>query len=374
MITIAHVFIVDDNTFDVHLKYNFAGTGAKDRVGTYLIDNTIEIKAQTEKTLTGLFADISRIRKGDKIIFYLQQTTGRDGMFFGSFEATNSVFLCCDGYLDEKLQKKLIFRIQIKPYKVYAKGITERECLDSLEGIKHPHEICWSLIYRKLKGNRGCTMITDVEYEYIMNKIKSKNDKSLDNKNLRFNNSTGQIECNTNYCLYEGKKQLVNIYERLKYKQQRKNAYETHLQAYLMQNLGQINKLKVIDGDITWIGNEMSCGVGMQSIDTIFIQEDDKTHIVICELKDEQPKEDIKNQIYKYIDWIIQFIVPTIKNNVVIHPTIVAPTAKEKTLKMLQKENICNYFDIFKGVEIEKTRYISFKIGNECLIFDKEKL
>ena len=140
-----------------------------------------------------------------------------------------------------------------------------------------------------------------------------------------------------------------------------------------MQNLEQINELKVVDGDITWIGNEMSCGVGMQSIDTIFIQEDDKTHIVICELKDEQPKEEIKNQIYKYIDWIIQFIVPTIKKDVVIHPTIVAPTAKEETLEMLRKENICN-FDIFTEVEIEETRYVSFKIGNECLIFDKEKL
>ena len=140
-----------------------------------------------------------------------------------------------------------------------------------------------------------------------------------------------------------------------------------------MQKLDLINKLKVIDKDITWIGNEMSCGVGMQSIDVIFIQEDNKTHIVICELKDEQPKECIKNQIYKYIDWIRQFIVPTIKKEVVIHPIIVAPTAKEKTLQMLRKIDICE-FNNSNEVEIEKTKYISFDIGKDHVIFEEEEI
>lgn len=370
----AHVFIVDENTLNLHLKYNFAGTGAKDNMGTYLINNNIEIKATTERMLTGLLADISRIRKGDKIIFYLQQKVGREGMFFGSFEAIERAFLCNDGYLDNKLEKKLIFRIGIKPTEVYPIGITERECLDSFEGITHPYELCWSLIYRKLKGNRGCTMITDAEYDFIMKKIKGKNAEVINcESKLEFNSKESKITCSKEEYKYEGKKDNNDVFKRLKYKASRRNAYETHLQAYLMQKLDLINKLKVIDKDITWIGNEMSCGVGMQSIDVIFIQEDNKTHIVICELKDEQPKECIKNQIYKYIDWIRQFIVPTIKKEVVIHPIIVAPTAKEKTLQMLRKIDICE-FNNSNEVEIEKTKYISFDIGKDHVIFEEEEI
>ena len=370
----AHVFIVDEKTFDIHLKYNFAGTGAKESDGIYLFDNSIEIKASTERTITGLLADISRIREGDKILFYLQQKNGREGMFFGSFQADGRAFLCVDKYLDDELGKKLIFRIKIKPNNVYSKGATERECLDTLEGIKYPYELCWSLIYRKLKGNRGCTMITDAEYEFIMNKIKMNNKQPLNScKNYQFEPILSCIiECD-NELKYEGSENNVNIFSRLKYKADKKNAYETHLQAYLMQSLESINLLKVNNAPINWIGNEMSCGVGMQSIDVIFMQETNKMHIVICELKDEQPEEYIKNQINKYIDWISQFIAPTMKKEVVIHPTIVAPNAKNKTIEMLKKIDIMN-FEKRKNVAIDDTRYISFVISDNNLEFKKEEI
>ena len=81
----------------------------------------------------------------------------------------------------------------------------------------------------------------------------------------------------------------MNIKNRLLYKYNKHNSYESHLQAYVLQNLENIHSLPVIDSKINWIGNEVSCGVGMQSIDVAFIQENEKeAHFVICELKDEQ--------------------------------------------------------------------------------------
>ena len=97
-------------------------------------------------------------------------------MFFGSFKVAEEPFLCNDKFLDKKgLNKNLIFRVQLIPEKVYSKGITERECLDSLDGITHPSQMCWSLIYRKLKGNRGCTMITDFEFNDLLSKLQKAN-------------------------------------------------------------------------------------------------------------------------------------------------------------------------------------------------------
>jgi len=63
-----HVFIVDDNTFPVHLKYLFAGTGAKDR------DMHI-----------GLLSDIKRVRPNDLVIFYIEATEKIKGGFYGIF-------------------------------------------------------------------------------------------------------------------------------------------------------------------------------------------------------------------------------------------------------------------------------------------------
>ena len=61
-----HVFIVNEKTFPLHLKYMFAGTGARD------LDVEFNDTAENQKVaqnLVGMMADSARIRKGDKIIF-----------------------------------------------------------------------------------------------------------------------------------------------------------------------------------------------------------------------------------------------------------------------------------------------------------------
>ncbi|MBR3325242.1 MAG: DUF91 domain-containing protein [Clostridia bacterium] len=369
----AQVFIVDEQTLSVHLKYMFAGTGAKDYSCEYLFKKNINVHPTVERLLTGMIADISRIKKEDKILFYLQQTRNHEGMFFGSFKVEEEPFLCADEYLKSDLGKNLTFRVKILPDEVYQKGITEREALDSLKNIKHPSEMCWSLIYRKLKGNRGCTMITDYEYNSLMNKIRQKNDNKKINY-LNFDYDEKQniiIESKENF-EYKGNKNSLEIKDRLIYKREKGSAYESHLQAYILQNIFDIPQLRVSNSPITWIGNEVSCGVGMQSIDICFIQEcKESVDIIICELKDEQPIDYIQYQLKKYVDWIIDYLVPTYSKRVTIHPTIVAPKPNEHSKELLKSIKETTKFSSDK-LEVREIRYVSFDFDNEQILFKEE--
>lgn len=80
-----------------------------------------------------------------------------------------------NNYLRSELGKGLSYLILIESsdYGVYQKGVTEHEYLDSLEGKSHPYELCWSLIYRKLKGNRGCTKVILIHFTFLNTKIYS---------------------------------------------------------------------------------------------------------------------------------------------------------------------------------------------------------
>ncbi len=370
----AHVFIVDDTSFKTHLENLFAGTGAKEYDATFL-NNSTDIQPSIERLLVSMIADVSRIRPDDDIIFYLQQSKKHEGMFFGGFKAVGSAFLSDDDYLKEDLGKKLIFRIQIVPDKVYSVGVTERECLDSLENINKPYEMCWSLIYRKLKANRGCTMITDREYNLIMNKIRQKNDNILNSDNGLTFDSENQCICEFNSKLeYSGVKKPLDIFNRLLYKYKKNNSFEAFLQAYILQNLENIKPLHINSNKITWIGNEVSCGVGMQSIDIAFIQSsDDKIDLVICELKDEQIVDYIENQLYKYINWIKDYIAPTYDIKIFVHPTIVAPKPNKKAIEIFKRIK-SKFKGLNKNMEVTDVRYISFELNDSEVLFKEESV
>jgi len=94
-----HVFIVNKQTIRVHLEYLFAGTGSSNDA-PFLLDTqyinprrkTEGITSSAERNLAAMIADVSRIRIGDKIIFYLQASNNNPGMFFGIFEAASEAF------------------------------------------------------------------------------------------------------------------------------------------------------------------------------------------------------------------------------------------------------------------------------------------
>lgn len=370
-----HVFIVNRMTFKYHLEYSFAGTGAKDKLSTFLSNpNVSNYNAATERNLVGMIADISRIRANDKIIFYLTSGNNSEGLFFGTFKAVNTPFFDENNnqnYLHSEMGKGLSYRVNIIPDIVYAKGITEHQYLDSLEGINQVSDMCWSLIYRKLKGNRGCTMITDKEYVRLKNLLKKANNNiplQIDDEcGLTFNLSNNEIELGEKHS-YLGLKNAINIKDRLIYKFGRSQAFETHLQAYILKNIdvAPLKDLLLKDGLQTWIGNEVSCGVGMQRIDILTIQEDENNvYVNIIELKCGEAYSDIVNkQLPWYINWFNDYICPTYDKHIIIQPVVLT----YETLGIANNA-VVNCNKLKENAELKPVKNIFFKIENNDISF-----
>lgn len=147
----------------------------------------------------------------------------------GSFLDNNS----SEQFLKEKLGKSLTFRTLISPHKVYPEGVTEWEALDEIQNLTSPNQMLWSLIYRKLKGNRGNTMITHYESERLLQLIRNKNErKELDYSGnlLSFDPKTEKIISiggKTNS--YKGRQEEINLLPRLLGKHKEGKSFEAHL-------------------------------------------------------------------------------------------------------------------------------------------------
>lgn len=379
----AHVFIVSKITFKYHLEYQFAGTGAGDVSTDFIFDAKIKLNTQDEKRSIGMITDVSRIKKGDKVLFFV---TGIS-KFFGIFEAESEFFLDPndnDNYLVNELGKILTYRILIKPYRVFKKGITEYDCLDSLKGVNYPDEICWSLIYRKLGGNRGCTMITDQEYNNLVAKL-SKNNELLSGTNYSFDSTNNEIIEINNSNQYTGRKiEIVNnLKNNLLNRYTNKRAFEHYIQYFvvLLLKSKEFNKILNSTTSVNWIGNEVMCSFGEHRIDAFAIQETSNlVEISLIELKDEKIQDYIKYQIEGYLKWLTDYILPYyLRENktIVIHPIIVSdgiPNSRKSTkqkLEILENEVINYDWSQYQTsqIRISKTKIIHFNDGNGNLIF-----
>lgn len=383
-----HVLIVDDRTFKVHLEYMFAGTGS----GTDEVDfnnksaTTLYAgrKFAGENKLCGMIADFGRVRQGDNIIFYLQAQGGNEGKFFGVFKVKSAeVFLenfSNTQYLHSELGKNLTFRVEIEPDTVYAKGVTEWEALDSIKGLTSPNQMLWSLIYRKLKGNRGNTMITMYESERLMHIIRTANSRvSLSGNQFTFNQIKQEIEVNTCTHAYTGiTTTKINLLPRLINKLRDGKAFEAHLQAYITQNIGKatnpsLDKTVIPQNNvIEWIGNEVSCGVGMQRIDICLSTfEKSQKNIIPIELKAVEASCDNLRQIQRYVDWLEQYYLPNRPSD--IQPTLIVRKGANflSAASALWADFIA--FDSRNCTLCKPLVVIEYELSNNNLIFTKVK-
>ena len=332
---IYHVFIVDKYTFIHHLEYMFAGTG----FSTFqpALNSISKSKYDYENTFTGMIADISKVRNGDKVLFYV---TGVK-KFFGIFEIDGNPFLEAKStdYLGGYLKKYLPFRVKIKPHKVFAKGILEQLALDDISTINIPYEMCWSMIYRKLTGMRGCSFLTNYESDRLERLLDAENNSSfLQNSDFCYDSNLQEIVASNTPNQYTGittvslsiDNRLINV----------GNSHEGHVQAYIMQNYDRhpqlVSKLFPSSFIKLWIGNEVVCSVGEKRIDILTcIETNNEIQIRVIELKDERPLASlISHQIPWYIKWVDQYIAPNLlsKNKpVIIIPTIFAYEHKRNT-------------------------------------------
>ena len=366
-----HVFVVNEKTFNIHLQYLFAGTGYSDNEPDLM--SISGEKYYAENTLTGMIADISKVRVGDKVLFYV---TGCK-KFFGIFEIEDSPFFepYSSNYLGKELDKYLPFRVKIKPYKVYSRGVSEQLALDDISTINRPYEMCWSMIYRKLTGMRGCSFVTDSEMERLEELLSFANESNyLSGENYYYDNEKQQIIVSTIINNYSAPTNIPLTIDTRLYNV--RNSHENHLQAFITQNFdrNQTLKSKLFPNSATriWIGNEVVCSVGEKRIDILTIAETDKDLVVrIIELKDERPTAGIlKWQLPWYIKWVDQYLVPGLlskKKNVIIIPTIFAYPYNRNT--KIKKE-----FDS-KIIEFNEEKQKLVNNGEirdiECYYFDR---
>lgn len=372
-----HIFIVDTTTFKYHLEYQFAGTGAKDAYIDFNASPHSSLASQTENNLVSMMSDSQRVREGDYVIFYLQQNKSEgvyEGEFFGIFKVKQAPSFLDNNdsqqFLNSQLNKSLTYRTLIEPYEVYAKGVTEWEALDEIKYIQSPCQMLWSLIYRKLKGNRGNTMITVYESERLFKLLRDKNNhQSLNDADFTLDIPNQLIQVTTEYKSYTGRQEPINIFPRLKNKYIENKAFEAHLQAYIVQNVGR-NTNSSLDTNLLgglfleWLGNEVSCGVGMQRIDILLdALKDATTRIIIpIELKASTASPENIFQIQRYVDWLEQYYIPNRIGD--IQPVLIALETQSRssnrysqTLRALHKFNSNNPSCL-------PLKYIEYQIGN----------
>ena len=382
-----HVFIVDSTTFKLHLEYLFAGTGAKDNRIDFNNNPNTSLHATTENMLIGMIADGGRIRRGDQIIFYLQQEFSKkifEGKFFGIFKAKNDWSFLDNNdrqqYLKSELEKSLTFRTLIEPYKIYAEGVTEWEALDEIKNMTSPNQMLWSLIYRKLKGNRGNTMITIYEAERLTQLIRNKNNRTelnCENKVLSFDMVAQKIIClNERQRTYTGRREEINLLPRLVAKFRAGNSFESHLQAYITKNLGKeinisLDETTLNGAQIEWLGNEVSCGVGMQRIDVMpSVMQKEQRILIPIELKAVEADERNVVQIQRYVDWIEQYYIPNRQSD--IQPVLIAKKITNKQSGVYKRLiDSFNRFNRENNNRCNPLVFIEFSIVDNDLFFKK---
>lgn len=380
-----HVFIVDNITFKYHLEYQFAGTGAKDSYIDFNGSPSTKLYHSAENNLVGMIADSQRIRKDDFVIFYLQQNISQgiyEGKFYGIFKAKEDLSFLDNNdtkqFLKNELVKSLTFRTLIEPYEVYAKGVTEWEALDEIKYIQSPNQMLWSLIYRKLKGNRGNTMITIYESERLFKLLRDKNKRQiLNGPNFTYDFSTQEITLDKTVHRYTGRKEPIDILPRLARKFNEGKAFETHLQAYVIQNIGR-NTNQSLDNcllegvDLEWIGNEVSCGVGMQRIDVMLpLTKKDIRLAMPIELKSVEANPNNIIQLQRYVDWLEQYYIPNRISD--IQPALITKKIEDK--KQVYYKDIADSFKKFNGINSKclPMKYIEYELKDNKLEFKEEK-
>ena len=283
-----HVFVVNEDTLPIHLEYQFVGVGAGNR------DNHI-----------GLLADMLRVKEGDFIFFYIEGTTTKKGRFLGIFQASDNIVyhLKRESAKEPDLPLKLIYRKKIKPYKVYQEGVLEWIVLDKLPSCAK--DIIWTLIYRKMKGKRGNTMLFPWETERLISLIGERNRwVNVEGQNFTFDRE--------NFRIVLGNRTMIhNIGNPVKLELNDLIRGESYFQAYILQNLKVgINNFhpQIFGRNIVWIGNEVFAGSGMQKIDIMTIEKLDGNGYLyrIIELKHPRSQVGINfapKQLEYYINW-----------------------------------------------------------------------
>jgi hypothetical protein len=331
-----HLFIVSEETLPVHLKYEFAGVKKSNDCSW----SNVNVHPSAERAQAGLYADICRVHAGDEILFYLEtprHDLGREGgRFLGIFEVISDFPFYEPGgeYLLDFLGMPLVYRLLIRPKEIFREGLTEWQAMDEMTDFRDIHDIPWTLIYRKMTARRGCTPLLPHEASNIRRMLDLRNaGQRIDTPHIAFDPERVGLMASNVHQEYIGQTTRFDRIDRyLMYLiRETTRKWELQLQAYLMQEIGRnvaLTEQLFPNVEITWIGNEVYAGAGMQSIDIlIYSQNNLNTFIHLIELKSGTADASAAAQLNRYIKWL-KAHVPGISIHQVI-PTLVAPSVTE---------------------------------------------
>lgn len=315
----SHVFIVDEKTFPIHLQYMFAGTGKtekeNDEKGTLRLDSDFVFEDCLKgKAFIGMIQDICRIRVGDEVFFYVCKNGKSEGEFFGVFKiikvGTEKIPFAFESNnskeakrISKSLGKTLQFRVKIAPLNVYEKGVPETRILDSFDEKTKAKDLCWSLIYRKLKGERGCTPITEAESTKIKKELENINNRTTLGSSIGYSFAPKERIINTKESSSGHVINLSHVDIKTKIEEIGIKS-ESILQTYILSSDEVKQKFVTSSSEITWVGNEVFCSFGNSKIDILIVSKNKNNYVISpIELKNCPLKPNDKEQILRYKEW-----------------------------------------------------------------------
>jgi len=219
-------------------------------------------------------------------------------------------------------------------------------------------------------------MITIYESERLFKLLRDKNNRqTLTEHKLTFDVQTQEIKQDNNLHNYIGRKEILNILPRLIKKYRDNKAFETHLQAYVVQNIGRgtnksLDKNLLNSLSFEWLGNEVSCGVGMQRIDVMLSLIKGNIKIVLpIELKSIEASTDNIIQIQRYVNWLEQYYIPNRISD--IQPVLISKKIINKA-----SDNYRKIIESFKQLNKKNNRcmpikYIEYELEENNLRFQE---
>lgn len=122
--------------------------------------------------------------------------------------------------------------------------------------------------------------------------------------------------------------------------------------------------------EMEWLGNEVSCGVGMQRIDVIPSVVKEKQRVLIpMELKSVEANEKNVSQIQRYVDWIRQYYIPNRPSD--IQPILLAKKINKRGT--ISYRNLIDSFHRFNeknNANCEPLKFIEFFLRHNDLQFE----
>ncbi len=211
-----------------------------------------------------------------------------------------------NGWLQDKLELSLIYRVLIEPLEVYKYPVTEWNAIDRIP--RYSRDISWSLFYRKLKGERGCSYLFPKEYDRLIGLLKDANREGPiaghdEPSELIWEKGEIRVQDGIGRKTYGGSTESA-----LSYIDGRKG--ESHLQAWIISRINKDPDLTpILGGAPEWFANEVFVGSGMQKMDILCLRSlGGSKEFRLLELKDVKSAPEDLEQLRRYIWWIREYV------------------------------------------------------------------